>query len=82
MSSITRALLVSVLLAFGVDPGTFAQSLREPLPLEVAVSLRSHNGRSPVDLSPDGEWVAHTFGRDETVPRQTSMFGRDWCSVC
>ena len=73
MSNMTRALFLSVL-ACGVDTGTFAQSLREPLPLEVAVSLRSHNSRSPVDLSPDGEWVAHTYGRDDTVPRQTSMF--------
>jgi dipeptidyl aminopeptidase/acylaminoacyl peptidase len=53
-----------------------AQSLREPLPLDVITSLRSHNGRSPVNLSPDGEWLAHTYGRDETVPRQTVMFAK------
>lgn len=50
------------------------QPLREPLPIDVAASLQSHNGRSPVDLSPDGEWLAHTYGRDETVPRQTLLF--------
>lgn len=44
----------------------------EPLPLEVAVSLRGHNGRSPVNLSPDGEWIAHTVESDETVPRGAS----------
>jgi hypothetical protein len=37
MSNLTRALFLSVL-AFGVDTGTFAQSLRDPLPLEVAVT--------------------------------------------
>ena len=45
---------------------------RGPLPLEVAVSLREHNGRSPVNLSPDGEWIAHTVATNETVRRGTS----------
>ncbi len=45
--------------------------LREPLPFDVALSLLGHNGRSPVDLSPDGEWVAHTIETDETVPRDS-----------
>lgn len=53
---------------------TSAQPTREPLPLDVITSIQSHNGRSPVDLSPDGEWLAHTYGRDETVPRQTALF--------
>lgn len=51
--------------------GTLAQGL-EPLPLEVAVALRGHNGRSPINLSPDGQWIAHTIESDETVPRGTS----------
>jgi dipeptidyl aminopeptidase/acylaminoacyl peptidase len=45
---------------------------REPLPLDVALSLRSHNGRSPIDISPDGQWVAHTVASRETVPRDTA----------
>ncbi|MCH7780771.1 MAG: PD40 domain-containing protein, partial [Acidobacteria bacterium] len=45
--------------------------LREPLPFAVALSLLEHNGRSPVDLSPNGEWVAHTIKTDETVPRDS-----------
>lgn len=74
-------LLVSALaaLVLCLDGGEgFAESLggrggeHEPLPLEVAVALRGHNGRSPVNLSPDGEWVAHTVETDETVPRGTS----------
>lgn len=45
--------------------------LREPLPLDVAVSLRGHNSRSPINLSPDGEWIAHTVQTDENVPRDS-----------
>lgn len=68
-----QLLLALSLLALG--PAVLCgQPLREPLPIDVAASLRSHNGRSPVDLSPDGEWVAHTYGRDETVPRQRLLF--------
>lgn len=44
----------------------------DPLPLEVAVSLRGHNGRSPVNFSPEGAWIAHTVETDGTVPRSTS----------
>lgn len=77
MRNLTRPVLLSglsagiVLFAAATAAG---QPPREPLPLDVATSIRSHNGRSPVDLSPDGEWLAHTFGRHETVPRQTRWF--------
>jgi dipeptidyl aminopeptidase/acylaminoacyl peptidase len=37
----------------------------------VAVSLRSHNGRSPINLSPDGAWLAHTVEAIETIPRDS-----------
>lgn len=77
MSPLVRTLLQSSLTVVIVAIGPLrasGQPVREPLPLDVAASLRSHNGRSPIDLSPDGEWVAHTYGRDETVPRQTSLF--------
>ena len=53
-----------------------AQPVREPLPLDVVTSLRAHNSRSPVNLSPGGEWLAHTYGREETVPRHTAMFAK------
>lgn len=43
----------------------------EPLPLELAVSLRGHNGRSPIDLSPDGRWVAHTIQTKDTLARDS-----------
>lgn len=77
MSNRTRALFRAVLAlglvacATGI---TSAQTTREPLPLDVVTSIQSPNGRSPVNLSPDGEWLAHTYGRDETVPRQTILF--------
>jgi dipeptidyl aminopeptidase/acylaminoacyl peptidase len=64
-------LLVALLSIPGAE-GALAQRSAEPLPLEVAVSLRGHNGRSPINLSPDGEWIAHTVMSDETVPRGTS----------
>ncbi len=54
--------------------GLSAQQLREPLPFDVAARLIAHNTRSPIGLSPDGMWVAHTYGRDEVVPRQTREF--------
>ena len=46
----------------------------EPLPLELAVSLRGHNGRSPIDLSPDGRWIAHTIQTGDTVPRDSLQY--------
>lgn len=45
--------------------------IREPLPLEVAASIREHNTRSPINYSSDGEWIAHTIQSDETIPRDT-----------
>lgn len=52
-------------------PGQEAEKLREPLPLEVAAALRGHNSRSPISLSPDGRWVAHTVQADGNIPRDS-----------
>jgi dipeptidyl aminopeptidase/acylaminoacyl peptidase len=71
--SLFRAVLVLGVVVWGTA-ATWAQTTREPLPLEVITSIQSHNPRSPVDLSPDGEWLAHSYGRAETVPRQTILF--------
>lgn len=58
-----------------VAPPLAAQAaLREPLPLEVAAQLNTHNGRSPLDLSPDGAWIAHTYSGAETVSRDTAFY--------
>src|SRR5260221_10317075 len=40
------------------------ERLREPLPIETAVSVNNHSGRSAFDLSPDGQWLAHTWSGD------------------
>ncbi len=49
-------------------------TLRDPLPLAAAASWRTHNGRAPIDLSPDGLWVAHTVHSADTVARDTRMY--------
>jgi dipeptidyl aminopeptidase/acylaminoacyl peptidase len=68
-----RVVLALGLVAYG-GAITSAQPVREPLPLDVITSIQSNHPRSPVDLSPDGEWLAHTYGRAETVLRQTILF--------
>lgn len=71
--AIVRALLLA-LIAGQARKQAIAQAgqkLREPLPFEVATSLRGHNGRSTVDISPDGQWVAHTVQGEAKVPRDT-----------
>lgn len=64
-----RHALIAVMLT--VAPAGIARS-SDPLPLDVALSLRGHNGRSPVNLSPDGAWVAHTIEAVDTVRRGAS----------
>ncbi|MEM6703311.1 MAG: hypothetical protein AAF690_11420, partial [Acidobacteriota bacterium] len=44
----------------------------EPLPIDVVLSLRQHNGRSPINISADGQWVAHTIEATEKVMRGVS----------
>ncbi len=64
-------LFAAVLVA--AAPSTRAQApARDPLPLDVALALRSHNGRSPINLSRDGLWLAHTVASIQTVPRDTA----------
>jgi dipeptidyl aminopeptidase/acylaminoacyl peptidase len=58
-----------------LTPSIEAQSegtIGMPLPLDVAVSLRGHNGRSPINLSPNGEWLAHTIEGIERIPRDST----------
>lgn len=47
------------------------RTLGNPLPIELAVSLRGHDYRAPINLSPDGEWIAHTTESTDRVPRDT-----------
>jgi hypothetical protein len=61
-------LIVASLTPLSID----AQAARrKALPLDVALSLKERTGRSPVDLSPDVQWVAHIVEMDKTVPRDT-----------
>jgi len=50
--------------------------IREPLPLEIAVSVHGHHARSSINFSPDGAWIAHTVETDETVPGGPRMEAR------
>ncbi len=47
------------------------QTLGAALPLELTLSIRGHNYRSPINLSPDGEWIAHTIQGTDRVPRDS-----------
>ncbi|HYN20546.1 MAG TPA: prolyl oligopeptidase family serine peptidase [Thermoanaerobaculia bacterium] len=61
----------AALLAPGKGAGQVGTTLGEPLPLELAASLRALHGRSPINLSPDGAWIAHTIQAAETIPRDS-----------
>ena len=70
------ATLLASSLPFGTGGGLAAQAPENdpprPLPLEVALEIRGHNGRSPINFSADGSWIAHTVETAETVPRGDS----------
>ena len=38
------------------------------MPLNIAVAASAHDTRSSFNLSPDAEWIAHTWTTDEAVP--------------
>ncbi len=66
------AICVAMLLGVGHQlRGQVSHTLGTPLPIDVIVSLRGHNARSPINLSPDGEWIAHTIEGDGTIPRDS-----------
>ena len=69
---IRRFLTIAAVVAVPAWNGYAQQPRREPLPLDVAVSLRAHNSRSPINLSPDGIWLAHTVQTVETIPRDSA----------
>ncbi|MEO8430644.1 MAG: prolyl oligopeptidase family serine peptidase [Acidobacteriota bacterium] len=62
------------LIGAGVAGAQPAARVREPLPLDVATATRGLNGRSPIALSPDGQWVSYTVAGVETVPRATHQY--------
>jgi dipeptidyl aminopeptidase/acylaminoacyl peptidase len=70
--------LAALLLGVAAAPSRAAEpapaKLREPLPVAAAADTRGHNGRSPIALSPDGQWLAHTVETTDTVPRATHQY--------
>lgn len=73
---VTAVVAVLVTTAAPGPAPTTAQEdrLRQPLPLEVVTSLRSHNGRSTLEFSPDGEWILHNVETADHVPRDGGRF--------
>jgi dipeptidyl aminopeptidase/acylaminoacyl peptidase len=74
--TLLRTVLASGVLA--ASAAALAQDARRPapLPLDVAVSLHAHNGRSSFGFSPDGAYVAHTEERDETVAKDSDSWAK------
>jgi hypothetical protein len=70
--TLVKLLLAGSVLLASPSAGQAGATLGEPLPLELTVSLRDHNGRAPINLSPDGEWIAHTIETPERIPRDGS----------
>jgi dipeptidyl aminopeptidase/acylaminoacyl peptidase len=68
--------ILMLLAACAEGAGQVPSTLREPLPLELVTSLHGHNGRSPINMSSDGAWVAHTVRTPDRVPRDS--ISRRW----
>jgi dipeptidyl aminopeptidase/acylaminoacyl peptidase len=70
--------LLAMLGAGAVAPAAAqtAARVREPLPIETAADALGHNGRSPIALSPDGQWVSHTIETADTIPRATHQYSK------
>lgn len=71
----TTAVIVAGVLALAAfTPSLPAQQstrLGTPLPLEEILALRGHNARSPISISPDGNWVAHTIRTTDVLVRDS-----------
>jgi len=74
LASSAALLLAAALPAGAIRAAEPAARIREPLPFEAAADTRGHNGRSPIALSPDGQWIAHTVETVDTVPRATHQY--------
>lgn len=53
-----RAFTLAACSVLAVAAPAFAQG--QPLPIEEALAIRTLAGRSPIGLSPDGQWLAYT----------------------
>ena len=61
-----RMIRLSVLLICSAQ-STFPQKELRPLPVQVALQAKSFASHSPIDLSPDGLWVAYTVRNPSRV---------------
>ena len=55
----------------GTPPGRL---FREPLPIDVALSIKGHANRSTVAFSANGRWIAHTVETTDVVPPGARFF--------
>lgn len=79
-ASRTGGMALLLLLVTSADSaGQVQNGVREPLPLDLLVSLHGHHGRSPINMSPDGAWVAHTVRTADTIERDS--ISRRWSAT-
>jgi dipeptidyl aminopeptidase/acylaminoacyl peptidase len=55
---------------------TWGQQIQAPIPIEEALSAQSFPFRAPIDLSPDGGWVAYTLERQ--LERKSPIAGEKY----
>ncbi|WP_295632760.1 prolyl oligopeptidase family serine peptidase [Novosphingobium sp.] len=47
---------------------------REPLPVEIAASVKGHGSNSAITYSPDGQWIAYTVSTPDFLPKASLFF--------
>ncbi len=65
---VKRVLLFLGCTCFAIQLSDAQEQLMKPLPIDVLASGRDLVGRIPIDVSPNGEWVAYTYFTDDTLP--------------
>jgi len=48
--------------------------IREPLPIDVDLSIRGHDSRSTFAFSPDGMWIAHSVNTEDVLPAESRWY--------
>ena len=67
---------VGILALFIPATAWAAVPLREPLPIDVALSVRGHDSRSAFAFSPNGRWIAHTIQTDDILSADSRFYSR------
>lgn len=65
---------IAILFVFSAATVWGDAPLRDPLPIDVALSLRSHDGRSTFAFSPDGRWISHTINTDDVLSFESRFY--------